>query len=112
MNASAPTRPNMAVLCLFGAVLILWAVVMASLAMLIYALGGNWRDFLFALDLRKPTEGWFWWCLIVLPPGGALVGGRLAYAGRWRAALLIIPAVILLGTIGGVIAYSIDQVFL
>jgi hypothetical protein len=112
MNGSAPTRPNMPVLWLFGAVLILWALVMASLAMLIYAFGGDLRDFLFALELRKPTEGWFWWCLIVLPPGGALVGARLAYAGRWRSALLVIPAVIGLGTIGGGIAYSVDQLFL
>ena len=104
-----PAR-NLVLVVLFGALLLAWGAGLVWLVGVFSSLGAEWRDWGYALDPRgKPTDWWFWWCIVILPPVAILTGLTLALKGRSWTPLLVIPLAIVSGAVGGVVAYAWDR---
>lgn len=103
-------KSHQLVMMVFGALLLAWAVPAGITVLLFFELGEGWREFANALGLQgKPTQWWFWYCVLVITPAAIVGGLALAYVDRWRVALLLIPAVAVIEIAGGFAAYVADR---
>ena len=102
---------SIAVLCFFGAVLLFWVFLTTCFVLFFHDFGEWWLGLAEALDPRSRylTDWWFWWCLILLPVLGSVVGVGFANVGRWQIALLVIPVVAAIVIVGSVAIYFIDR---
>ncbi len=90
------------------------AFIIAYFGVIFYALGGDALDFVYALDPRTgpPTDFWLGLSIFVLSPVALGMGFVLAVRRHPVAALLLIPATVVVITAGGIASYLVDRWFM